>query len=153
MGHTCHLRSDGDIRHTLPVGTGRITPEISFELVPEAILAQPHGHGGGHPERTAKSCVAILRQLGGAAKLARLLGREIEATELEELTMVVEAAQVAGLGQDRESQDRADAWHLLETPKVGVVLHVACSSFFQLIAQLTQANHLPKHYSEHRHCF
>ena len=35
--------------------------------------------------------------------------------------MVVEAAQVAGFGQDGERQDRADVWQLLETPEVGVV--------------------------------
>jgi hypothetical protein len=67
--------------------------------------------------------------------------------------MVVEAAQVAGFGQDRGCKDRADAWHLLETPEVSVVLQVTCSSFFQLIAQLTETNHLPKHDSEHRHRF
>ncbi len=49
----------------------------------------------------------------------------------------------------RERQDRADAWHLLETPEVGVVLQVTCSPFFQLIAQLTEANHLAEHDAEH----
>ena len=59
--------------------------------------------------------------------------------------MVAEAAQVAGFGQDRVRQDRTDARHLLETPEIGVALEVERSSFFQLIAQLAEADHLTEH--------
>jgi len=38
MGHACHLGGDGDVCHTLAIGIGGITPEISFELVPKAVL-------------------------------------------------------------------------------------------------------------------
>ena len=48
--------------------------------------------------------------------------------------MVVEAAQVAGFGQDREREDGTDPRHLLKTLKVGVVLEVERNSIFELIA-------------------
>ena len=75
MGYARHLCGDGDIGHALAIGTQGITPEISFELVPEAVLTQPHGNVGGHPEGAAKPRVAVLGQFGGSAELARLLGR------------------------------------------------------------------------------
>ena len=148
-----HFGGDGDIGHALAVCTGGITPEISFELVAEAVLAQPDGHGSGHPKDAAQPCVAVLRQLGGSAELARLLGGEIEAAELEELAMMVEAAQVACFSKDRQRQDGSDAWQLLETLEVGVVLKVKLSSFFQLMTQLAEADHLAEHDAEHGHRF
>ena len=74
MCHTCHLRGDGDIRHALAIGTGGITPEISFELVPEAVLGLAHGDGGGHPKGATQPRVAVLRQLCRTTELTRLLG-------------------------------------------------------------------------------
>ena len=56
--------------------------------------------------------------------------------------MMVEAAQVAGFGEDGQRQDGADAGQLLETPEVGVILEVMRGSLFKLIAQLVEANHL-----------
>ena len=153
VSYTCHFRGHSDVRHALAIGTQRITPEISFELVSEAVLTQTHSHGGGHPKGAPKPRVAVLRELGGSPELPRLLGREIEATELEELAMVVEAAQVAGFGQDRERQDGADARHLLKTFEVGVVLEVTRSSLLQLIAELTESDHLTEHDAEHRNRF
>ncbi|AXC15939.1 hypothetical protein ACPOL_6727 (plasmid) [Acidisarcina polymorpha] len=94
MGHTYHLGSHGDIRHALAVGTGGITPEISFELVLETVLTQPDSHGGRHPKGATETRVSVLRQLGGSPELSRLLGREIETTELEDLAMMVEAAEI-----------------------------------------------------------
>jgi len=38
MSDTRHLGGHGDIRHALAIGTQGITPEISFVLVPEAVL-------------------------------------------------------------------------------------------------------------------
>ena len=62
--------------------------------------------------------------------------------------MMVEAAQVAGFGQDRERQDGSDAWHLLKTPKVDVVLEMTRSSFLQLVAELAESDHLAEHDAE-----
>jgi hypothetical protein len=45
MSYTRHLRGDGDVGHALAIGTERITPEISFELVAEAVLAQAYVPG------------------------------------------------------------------------------------------------------------
>jgi hypothetical protein len=53
---------------------------------------------------------------------------------------MVEAAQVAGFGKDGQRQDGTDAGQLLETPEVGVVLEVMCSSLFQLITQLEESD-------------
>lgn len=153
MSYSCHLRSDSHIGHALAISTQRIAPEISFELVPKTVLAQAHGYCSSHPKCATKPCVAVLRQPGGAAELARLLGREIESTELEELTMMAEAAQVAGLCKDRECQDGTDAGDLLKTAEIGVIPEVTRSPFFKLIAQLAQADHLTEHDSEHRNRF
>ena len=60
VSYTRHLGSDGDVGHALAVGTCRITPEISFKLVAETVLAQTNGHGGGHPEGAAQPRVAVL---------------------------------------------------------------------------------------------
>lgn len=49
------------------------------------------------------------------------------------------------VSEDRERQDRIDTRHLLETPEIGVVLEVERSSFFHLIAQLAEAEHLTEH--------
>ena len=49
------------------------------------------------------------------------MGGEIKATELQELAVVAEAAQVAGLGQDGERVDRPDAGNLLQAPEVGML--------------------------------
>ena len=48
--------------------------------------------------------------------------------------MVLEAAQIASLGQDGERRDRADARKLLPAPKIGVVLEMESSSVFELLA-------------------
>ena len=100
MGHTRHLGGYGDIGHAFAIGTGGITPEISFELVSEAVLGLTHGDCSCHPEGATQACVAVLRQLGGTAELSGLLGREIETAELEELAVMVEAAQISRFGKD-----------------------------------------------------
>ncbi len=149
MGHTCHLGGDGDIGHALAIGTCGITPEISFELVPEAVLGLAHGDRCSHPEDATQPCVAVLRELSGTAEQARLLRRQIEATELEELTMMAEAAQIAGFSQDGERQDGANAGDLLQALEVGVVLEMESGPLFELIAQLAKSDHLTQHDAEH----
>jgi hypothetical protein len=142
VSYTCHFGSNGDIRHALAIGTRGITPEISFEFVPEAVLGLAHSDGGGHPEGTTQTCVAVLRELGGAAELARLLSREVQAAELEELTVMCEAPQIAGFGKDRECQDGTNAGNLLKTAGVGVVPEMKSGALFELISQLAEADHL-----------
>ena len=67
VGHARHLGSDCDIGHALPIRAGGISPEISIELVPEAVLAQPHSGAGGHPEGAAQPRVAVLGELSVGA--------------------------------------------------------------------------------------
>jgi hypothetical protein len=80
--------------------------------------------------------------------LGVITGAISRATELKELTLVVEAPQVAGLGRDCERKDRADTRHSLETPEIRVFLQVDRSSLFQLVAQLTKTDHLTEHNCE-----
>ena len=46
MSHACYLGTRGDIGHSPAVSTGRITPEISFELISQAVFRETHGNGG-----------------------------------------------------------------------------------------------------------
>ena len=58
------------------------------------------GNLGRHPEDATQTSVAVFGNLAGSAEAAGLISGKIQTAELEELTMVVEAAQVAGFGQD-----------------------------------------------------
>ena len=78
---------------------------VALELVTEAVLPLPDGHLSSQPERTPEPGVAVLRQLGLAAEGAGLLGGQIKAAELQELSVMAEAAQIAGLSQDGEGVD------------------------------------------------
>src|SRR5262245_54761662 len=69
---------------------------------------------GGQPEGSSQASIAELRQPSLAAEHAGLVCRRIEATELQELAMVAETAQVAGFSQDGERDDGSDAGQLAE---------------------------------------
>ncbi len=105
--------SNSDIGHVLAISAGGVTPEISFKLVTKAVLGLAHGDCCSHPEGPTQPCVAVLRDISGAAKLGRLLCRQIEATELGGLAMMAEAAQIAGFSQDGECWDGTNAGDLL----------------------------------------
>src|SRR5690606_37368985 len=67
-----------------------------------AILTLADGNLPSDPQSATQSSVAELREPGLTAVLARLLGREVKSAEFEKLTMMVEAAQITGLGNDRQ---------------------------------------------------
>lgn len=83
--------------------------DVALGLVAEAVGALDHGGLPSHPERSAQSGIAILRDPASAAEQARLHRRQIHAAELQELTVMPETPQVAGFGQDSQRIDRADA--------------------------------------------
>ena len=63
---------------------------------------------GRHPEGFTQPGIAVLGELGMSAILPGLMGREVQSAELQELAVVIKAAQIAGLGQDRHGMDRCD---------------------------------------------
>src|ERR1700758_2182658 len=95
VDNACHLACHGDVGHALAVRAEGILPDISFELLSKAVLSLFDCDGSGHPEGASKPTVAVLGQLGGAAELAGLLSGQIETTELQKLTVMVKAAQIA----------------------------------------------------------
>lgn len=76
------------------------------------------GDRGGRSEGTAKTGVAVLGQLGDTAELTRLLCRDIQLAEFEELAMMTEEAESAGFRQDAQSKDRTNAGYLLQPLKI-----------------------------------
>jgi hypothetical protein len=59
-------------------------------------------------KRAAQAGIAILRDLASAAEHAGLDGGQIHAAELQKLAVMVEAAQIASLGQNGQRIDRSD---------------------------------------------
>ena len=109
MGGARHLGGDRGERLALEMGIGVIASDVAFVLVAEAILALPDGDLASHPECAPEPGVAILRQFRLAAEDARLLGRQVEPAELQELAVVPKPAQIARFGQNGQRVDRANA--------------------------------------------
>lgn len=104
----------------------------------------------GHPEGSAQSCIAILRQLGPTAERAGLAGREVKAAELQELSVMAEPAQVSGLGQDDQSIDRSDS---RAPPQQLVIMMISQRELRDLldpVALPDQAPRLANDHPEHR---
>ena len=135
VSYTRHLGSDGEVGHALAIGTQGITPEISFELVSEAVLTQTDRHGSCAIQKAQRSrALPYFDSFVVPRDWPDWWVERSEATELEELAMVAKAPQVACFGKDRESQDGTDARDLLKTPGVGVLLEMKRRSLLQLIA-------------------
>ena len=62
-----------------------------------APAAQP-----GHPENYSQALIAAFRKSFSPAALSRLGFAKIQAAVTEELTMMTEAPQIAGFGQNRK---------------------------------------------------
>lgn len=95
-----HLGGDGDTGFAFAIGAKGIGPHVAVELGPKTVFAHAHGHAGGHLEGGAETRVPVLGQIRETPELTKLQSCKVESTELEELAVVSEAAQVAGLGQD-----------------------------------------------------
>jgi hypothetical protein len=77
-----------------------ITSNVALIFGSEAVITLANGDLRRNPESASKARVPELGELRPTAKLARLMGRQIEATELQELAMMTEATQIAGLGEN-----------------------------------------------------
>ena len=103
----------------------------------------------GHPEGSAKLGVAILGDTALAAKHAGLDRREVHAAELQDLTMMSEPAQVAGLCQNSQGVDRADPWDGCQKLVVGVIGQKLDGPCFEHAALSNQTAPSGKHEAEH----
>ena len=77
------------------------------------------------------------------------MGRKIEPTELEELTMMPKAPKVACFRQDRHRVDRADARQLPQAQVVRLVREQRVRMCFDLMALPYQAASLGENQAEH----
>src|SRR3954452_16437428 len=100
-----HFGGDRGQRLAPQVGIVPVAGNIALELVAEAVLFLADRHLAGEPQGPAQASVAVFRQLGLTPEGAGLMGGQIKPAELQELTMVAKAAQVAGLGQNGECGD------------------------------------------------
>lgn len=105
MGDARHLGGDGGDRLAAEV----LVVGILGDVAAEGVLALPDRHLGGEPEGSSQASVAELRQPRLAAEHAGLVRRKIEPAELQELAMVIEAAQIAGFSQYGQGDDGPDA--------------------------------------------
>ena len=87
-----HLGGDSSQRLTLQIGIVTIACNVALVLGSETVVALANGDLCRDPERTPKTRVAELGELRLAAELARLVGRQVEATELQELAVMTEAS-------------------------------------------------------------
>src|SRR3954454_4014131 len=108
--HARHLDGDCGQRLAPQVRIVPITCDVALDLVAEAVLFLADRHLAGEPQGPAQASVAVFGQLGLTPEGAGLMGGQIKSAELQELTMVPKAAQVAGLGQNGERGDRSNPW-------------------------------------------
>src|SRR5689334_13405700 len=85
INDTCKLGSDRAIRLAAQISIQRLSTHVTIELAAQTVLAHAHRGLGRHPERRAQPGVAVLGEPADAAEAARLLSRQIHATELQEL--------------------------------------------------------------------
>jgi hypothetical protein len=97
-----------------------IGPHVLLKLPAKAVLLHPDRDRAGHPEGIAQSGIAAFREMRGAAKLAGLLGAEIESAIFQKLPDVSEATQVSGFRQDDQRENRSDPRHGLQTIEIRV---------------------------------
>ena len=124
VGHAGELRRDGCIGFSLQIRVQRIGLNIVLILPPEAVLPHADGRYAGDPKVIPEPGVAVFRQLAQPSKSAGLLRREVQAAVLQKLLVVAEPPQVSGLGQDDQSDHRADAGDGPKPKVVGVILEI-----------------------------
>lgn len=149
--HPGHLGGHGGQCLAPQISVEWIFGDVAHELLSEVVLTLAYGHLAGHPERASKSRVTILGELALTTEAAGLVRRQIEATELQELTIVSEATQIAGFGKNRQGMDRPDARKLAKPPVIGMVAEqLLCLTFYR-IAMADKLAHLLNHQSIHLH--
>jgi len=144
-----HLGGDGRERLATEIGTGLIPRDVTLERIAEAVVSLAAGNLPRDLEGSPQAGVSELREAGLAAEPARLMSREIEPAELQELSMVREAAEVARLGEDRQGVDRPDAADRPQTPIVGMVGEEELGAVLDLVAAGDQAAAFRQGHAKH----
>src|SRR4051794_13171927 len=80
------------------------------------------------------------------------MGGQIKPAELQELTMVPEAAQVAGLGQDGERGDRSNPWDPTQELVVRALVQELDGHRLKGVALLNEAARFGDHKAEQANC-
>ena len=104
IGYACRHQLGGGPnrceRLALEIGIVSVPSDVALELVPKAVVALTDRDLSCEPKRSPQARIAILRQLRLATEHAGLHRGEIKPAELQELTVMAEPTQIAGLGND-----------------------------------------------------
>lgn len=149
MRRARHLGGNGSERLAPEIRVVAIPRDVALVFGPEAVVALTNGNLGGDPEGAPQSRIAEFRQLRLAAELSGLVGREIEAAELQELTMITKATEIAGLGKYGHRHNRPDARDLSQALIVSVVCECCMSLAFDKVALPDQASSLSENEAKH----
>ena len=90
-----HLGGNGCKRFTPEIGIVAILGDGTLKLGSEAVVSLADRHLSCHPERTPQSGIAELRQLCLPSELSGLMCGQVKSAELQKLTVMSEAAQIA----------------------------------------------------------
>src|SRR3954469_24478508 len=150
--HAGHLGGDRGQRLAPQVGIVPITGDGALERVAEAVLFLADRHLAGEPQGPAQASVAVFRQLGLTPEGAGLMGGQIKPAELQELTMVAKAAQVAGLGQNGERGDWSNPWNPTQELVVRALVQELDGHCLKGVALLNEAARLSDHKAEQTNC-
>src|SRR5215210_9586193 len=80
------------------------------------------------------------------------MGGQIKSAELQELTMVPKAAEVAGLGQNGERSDRSNPWDPTQELVVRALMQELDGHSLKGVALLNEAAGLGDHKEEQANC-
>lgn len=85
-----HLSGNSCQRLALQIGVIAVTCDVAFVFGSEAVVTLANSDLGRNPERAPQTGITKVGELRLSAKLARLMRRQVETAELQELAMVAE---------------------------------------------------------------
>ena len=122
VGDACHFCGNRRQRLAFQISVISISRYVSVVFVTKAVLSLTDRNLTGHPERAPQPRIAILRELALAAELAGLVRGQIQAAELQELTIMSKAAQVTSFGEYGQGVDRPNARQLSQSLIIGMLV-------------------------------
>jgi hypothetical protein len=135
IGHPRHLRRDGRQGLASHIRIAGLLSGVALVFVPKGVFVHSHCPLCRHPEGHAEPGIAPLRECLAPPELPRLARGEIQATVLEELAMMREAAEITALRENHHGQDRRDAWQGAEPLEVCSVLEQRVGADLKGLAQ------------------
>jgi hypothetical protein len=109
INYSCHFGGYGSECLSFAISVKRVVRKIAFIFVAKSILAHMDGAQTGHPKDHAEALIPPFRKSLASAALTRLRFAKIQPAVAEKLAVMAEAPQVAGLGEDCQGHDCADA--------------------------------------------